>query len=61
MKNQIYFEGRNFEGIYVKPDYEACKTREEYDQKRDSLKWAPEFTPNHNATTQVAGPEGAVY
>ena len=26
MKNQIYFEGKNFEAIYVKPGYEACKT-----------------------------------
>ena len=62
MKNQLYFEGRNFEKIYVKPGYEACKTLAEYEAKMgSSAKWGKEFMPNHNATTICAGPPGAVY
>jgi hypothetical protein len=61
-KNQIYFEPTNFEEVYVKPDFEACKTLAEYEVKvGSSAKWAPEFTPGHNARTQCAGPPGAVY
>jgi len=62
MKNQIYFEGKNMEAIYVKPNYEACKTLAEYEEKiGSSAKWAPEFTPNHNRTTMATRTPSAKY
>ena len=59
--NQIYFHPNDLQERYKTPEHVPCPSLEDYEFKVANDKWAPEFTPDHNKTTQCARPHGKKY